>query len=170
MNHNRAVAWAIALSFVCGGQMSVAAEPALTGPIFHSPPLRLAEPRWLPLTGQEIKSLISDHTIVIDEGYEPYPGTGVVVSYVGACPPYETFSADGRWQMGRCERAYRVFNGRWTTEPFRGGERLCVEASDFPKQCRFVWQGASADQIVMPRGSPAQDVQLNSDYSPYRLK
>jgi hypothetical protein len=170
MNRNMTLVSAIILFLTCDGLASVAAEPVQVGSVFHAPPLRLAEPKWRPLTGQEIKLLISDHTAVIDERYEPYPGVKVNVIYWGGCPPYETFFADGRWEMGMCQVAYRVYNGRWTTEAFRGRERLCVEASDRPKECRFVWQGANADQIVMPLGTPVQDNQLNRDFSPYRLK
>lgn len=170
MNHNFALASAIALFLAFDGLASAATEPGQTEFVSHTLPLRLAKPRWRPLTGQEIKALISDHTAVIDERYEPYPGVKLEVSFVGGCAPSETFFADGRWQMGMCQRAYRVYNGRWTTEAFLGGERLCVEAGDRPKECRFVWQGSSADQIVMPLWTPAQDKQVNEDFNPYQLR
>lgn len=169
MKRTPVLASAIILLLLWDGLAPVRAEPANAEHTFHTLPLRLAQPQWRPLTGQQITALISDRTIVIDTTYEPYPGAKVNAMFRGGCPPYETFFADGRWQMGMCQRAYRVYEGRWITEAFRGGERLCVDAIDRPKECRFVWQGSTADQIVMALATRAEVNELNEDYSPYRL-
>jgi len=169
MKHNPVLVSAIILFLLWNGLALAKAEPAVAEHTFHALPLRLAQPPWRPLTGQQIAALISDHTVVVDTTYEPYPGAKVNVMFRGGCPPYETFFADGRWQMGMCQRAYRVYEGRWTTEAFGGGERLCVEAADRPKECRFVWQGSTVDQIVMALATRPEANDLNEDYSPYRL-
>jgi len=106
---------------------------------------------------------------VLDTEYEPYPGVRVDTYYIGGCAPTEVFSHDGRWEINECQRAVRVYRGRWTVEPFQGGYRLCVEATDFAKQCRFVWQGASADRLILsaPESFPSED--WGNAYNPYRL-
>jgi len=137
----------------------------------RTPPLRLDAPRWAPLTGQQIAALFKGHSLIVDENYEPVPGVKVEIFEVGGCWPRENFFADGRWQRFECQRAARTYDGHWTTEAFRGGERLCVQASDFLKRCRLVWRGKSADQIIMPvAGVHARDDWDDPDaYNPYRL-
>lgn len=169
MKRNPVLASAIILFLLWNGPAPARAELGVAEHTFHALPLRWARPQWRPLTGQQITALISDRTVIIDTTYEPYPGTKVNAVFWGGCPPYETFLADGRWQMGMCQRVYRVYKGRWTTEAFRGGERLCVDAIDRPKECRFVWQGSTVDQIVMALATPAEANELNEDYSPYRV-
>jgi hypothetical protein len=159
----------ITLIMFFGGSASVAAETLQRDAALHVLPLRLAEPQWRPLTAQEIKSRISGRTVVIDETYEPAPGVKVNVSFPGGCPPSETFFPDGRWEMGMCERLYRTFKGRWYTEAFRGGGRLCTEANDHAKECRFVWQGSTADQIIMSQPSIAGANEPTDDFNPYRV-
>jgi len=134
----------------------------------QSLPLRLAEPETKPLTGQQINDLISNHMVEIDDRYEPAAGIRVRVRYTGGCPPTEIFASDGRWQLAQCHLQSRIFKGRWMVEPFRGGHILCVEASDYPKECRFVWQGSSAGQIIMPLGTPAGVIR-DTWFNPYRL-
>lgn len=152
-----------------GGPIAAAAQSAQPDPALHALPLRLAAPQWPPLTAQQIRGLVADRMVIVEDGYEPAPGIKLRAFFVGGCPPAETFFPDGRWEMGVCERAYRVFKGFWSTEAFRGGDRLCVEANDRPKACRFVWQGAVADQIVMSQPSRAGADTSNEDYSPYRI-
>ena len=138
----------------------------------HVPPLRLDAPRWLPLTGTQIVALFSDRVLEVEENYEPSPGVKVEMVEVGGCWPQEKFFADGRWQRVECQRGARTFEGHWGTDKFRGGERLCVEAADFPKRCRFVWEGASADRVFMgvagvTRASDSWDDPAS--YAAYRL-
>jgi hypothetical protein len=152
---------------------AVAARPlvphAATSEAVRATPLRLVRPSWFPLTGQQIRSLFSDRILVLDEDYQPAPGVKLQIDYFGACPPTETFFADGRWQLNECQRARRLFEGHWTTDTFRGGERLCVEALDYPKQCRGVWQGSSTYQIIMAPASPDLQNDDPERFNPYRL-
>ena len=96
------------------------------------PPVRLTRPNWAFLTGQEIEALFSDTALIIDIEYEVAPGIKPTILLEGGCPPVESFSADGCWTKAVCHRVMRVFEGRWTTESVGGGDRLCVEACDFP--------------------------------------
>jgi hypothetical protein len=169
MKHTSIPRALVATLMLLGGSTVVwAEESAQPPPALHGLTLRLTAPDWPPLTAEQISAIISDRTVIVENGYEPFPGTKVQYFYKGGCPPYETFYQDGRWEMGMCQRTYRVYQGRWSTEAFRGGERLCVEASDYPKQCRFVWQGSAASQIVMPLSLGRSD-EANDVYSPYRL-
>jgi len=144
------------------------ARPSLAGDIRHIPSVRLDSPEWPVLTGRQIRTLLSGRTLLDDEAYEAAAGIKVSVRKIGPCTQ-EIFFADGRWRMDQCGRGVQSFLGHWTTEPFRGAERLCVEPADppvnEPKQCRFVWQGPSADQIIMPAGSEAP----SGSYNLYRL-
>lgn len=143
---------------------SVAANP-------HSPPLKLDLPRWLPLTAAQIVRAFAGRTLVVDEDFQPYPGVRVVTFRMGGCPPSETFSADGVWTRYECLRGPRTYTGHWTTEKFRGGERLCVQAPDFIKSCRFVWQGSAGDRFIMAADHRAsrQDQDDPHIFNPYRL-
>jgi hypothetical protein len=163
---NLAAAWLTSLAMVIPSH--ALAEPIQAKETDRRPPLRLTEPDWKPMTGQEIREKISDHSVYIDTSYEPLPGKKLPIIMEGGCPPRETFFRDGQWQIGICQRSYRVFSGRWSIELFRGGERLCVEGESRPKSCRFVWEGASADQIFMSFGSAPADEHLNDDFMPYR--
>lgn len=159
----------LALSMLVVGSSSVEAGSPSGDEILNVLPLRLARPQWRPLTAQEIKDRVSDQVVVVEKEYKPAPGVTINGGYVGGCPPSETFFADGRWEMGMCQRVYRTFKGRWFTEPFRGGDRLCTEADDRSKECRFVWQGSSVDQIVMSQQSLADANELCDDFNPYRV-
>lgn len=105
---------------------------------------------------------------MLDGEYEPFPGVRVNTYYMGGCPPTEIFGHDGRWEKSECQRAVRVYRGHWTVEVFQGGHRLCVEAVDFLKQCRFVWQGASADQLILSAPTPSPSG-WGDAYNPYRI-
>lgn len=138
----------------------------------HVPPLRLDAPRWPPLTGGQIVALFSNRILDVDESYEPFPGVRIEILEVGGCWPKEIFLADGRWQRFECQRGSRTFEGHWTTDKFRGGERLCVEATDLPRRCRFVWQGLSADRVFMGVAGVTRASDTWDDpaaYAPYRL-
>jgi hypothetical protein len=115
-----------------------------------NPPFRLLTPNWHPLTGSQIRAAVSGHHLRIDENYKVAPGLKPKAIFAGGCPPPETFYADGRWTTFFCDRAGTGFEGRWSVEPFRGGEHLCVEAPDFPKSCRFVWGSRSPSRLFMP--------------------
>lgn len=145
------------------------ANPSQNTPPKHRAPLRLAQPDWKPLTAQQIRGKISDRSVVIDNTYETLPGVKLPIIMQGGCAPRETFFGDGRWQIGICQRVYRVFVGRWSIEPFRGGEWLCVESDERPKSCRFVWEGPNVDQIFMAFGTAPNESQLNDDFMPYRI-
>jgi len=144
--------------------------PAATGaPVSRIPPLRLDRPRWLPMTGPQIVARFRDRTLVVNENYQPLPGVRVETYWVGGCPPSETFSANGGWTRSMCQRMAKVYEGKWTTEPLRGAERLCVEAPDFPKLCRFVWEGKSREEVFMAAdwgGGSEEDARI---FNPYRL-
>jgi len=164
------------MSALAGVGQAIAAEPAQSdapavSPVDRKPPLRLAAPRWPPLTGQQIKVLFGNRTLNMDEGYEPFPGVKVQMVEFGGCWPQERFLADGQWQRSECQRAARTFAGRWHTEPFRGGERLCVEAPGFEKRCRFVWQGDSANRVIMSyaRFRSPESLEDPDWYNPYLL-
>jgi len=145
------------LMLIGGSTVVLAEEPAQPPPALHGLTLRLTAPDWPPLTAEQLSALISDQTAISEVGLW------------GGCPTQETFYPDGRWEMGMCQRTYRVYQGRWRKEAFRGGERLCVEASDYPKQCRFVWQGSAASQIVMPFSlGRSDDVFIRYRLSPRR--
>lgn len=160
-----------ALRVALAGLLFSGAAKAIAATTPRAPPLRLDAPRWQPLTGQQVTALFKGNSLIVDEGYEPVPGVKVEIFEFGGCWPSENFFADGRWQRFECQRAARRYDGQWTTEPFRGGERLCVQASDLPKRCRFVWQGKSADQVIMPvAGIRISDSWDDPDaYTPYRL-
>jgi hypothetical protein len=167
---------AIATSALAGLGQAIAAAQAQTNspPISsadRSPALRLAQPRWLPLSGQQIKVLFEDRALAIDEGYEPYPGAKIEMLEAGGCWPAERFLASGQWQRFECQRGPRRITGHWYTEKFRGGERLCVEAPDFVKRCRFVWQGADANRVIMPYAGirPSNSWDDPTWYNPYIL-
>lgn len=140
-----------------------------TEPSHDSPPVTLAQPEWRSLSGTEIRQRFSNRQLGIDSWYEIASGIKPVVSFGGACRPSETFYADGRWTMAICEIDIRYYRGQWTTEQFRGGERLCVKAPNFQKACRFVWQGRSPDQVFMPASLFSESVEWNETYNPYRL-
>ncbi|MDF7774334.1 hypothetical protein P1X14_03665 [Sphingomonas sp. AOB5] len=133
----------------------------------HKPPLKLDRPGWLPLTGPQIMQTFADRMLILDEAFEPYPGVRVVTFGMGGCPPTETFSANGGWTRFECRRGPHTYQGSWTTEKFRGGERLCVQAPDFPRLCRFVWAGIAGDRIIMGANREHQDDPQT--YNPYRL-
>lgn len=137
----------------------------------QTPPLKLGQPRWLPLTARQITALFSEHTLIVNENYQPFPRTKVETFWIGGCPPREEFSLKRSWTRYECQRVPRVYKGAWTTERFRGGERLCVEAPDFPKLCRFVWQDASQEEVIMAadwtRAGQSQDDPHT--FNPYRL-
>lgn len=115
-----------------------------------APPFKLIQPKWLPLTGSQIAAALSGNRLTIDEDYEVAPGLRPQVSFTGGCIPTEVFHPDGRWLSRFCYRGPKIFNGRWTVEPFRGGDHLCVEAPDFARTCRFVWQAAAPNRLFMP--------------------
>jgi len=144
------LATAISAASIVG--QAVALEPAKSIPpasADRTPALRLAQPHWLPLTAEQIRALFADRGLAMDEGYQPLPGAKIEMIEIGGCWPSEIYFADGQWQRHMCSRGPREFAGRWYTEKFRGGERLCVEASDFPKRCRFVWLGDAPNRVIM---------------------
>ncbi|AUW58068.1 hypothetical protein C1T17_08055 [Sphingobium sp. SCG-1] len=140
----------------------VLANPVMASPDNHSskqpggaliateiPPLKLDQPNWRPMTGQQISAAFRGRALYVDEAYRPYPNVKVKTFWMGGCPPSEHFAANGVWTRSECHRARKSYFGRWETERFRGGERLCVEAPNFPKLCRFVWLGAAGDRVFM---------------------
>jgi len=135
----------------------------------HLPPLKLDRPNWLPMTGPQIVEAFAGRMIGVDRRYEPYPGVRVNVVFIGGCPPGESFDRNGGWSKSVCFRALRTYKGKWWTEKFRGGERLCVEASDFPKLCRFVWY-VSSERVIMAADSLNHDEPQDDPitFSPYR--
>lgn len=134
------------------------------------PPLQLAQPDWRPLDAAQILSLFADRTLTVDEKYEPFPGAKVRVRFIGGCAPTESFFQDGRWHRFECQRGPTTYAGHWSTEAFRGGERLCVEAAGRAKECRFVWKSASAETIFMRAdASPPGDETSGDTYNPYRF-
>ncbi len=135
------------------------------------PSLKLDQPTWLPLTGDQIREAVSGRVLQHDIDYRPFPGVKVKSIFLGGCPPQETFSSDGGWTREACFRVATVFSGRWTTEKFRGGERLCVEAPKFKRLCRFVWKGAAENQFFMAADSPLLEEQQGDPrtFNSYRL-
>lgn len=160
------------------------ASPAICSPDNHSsspsggvptavrvPSLRLDEPDWQPMTGEQINTALRERTLIVDETYRPYPDVRVKIFWMGGCPPREHFGANGIWSRYECQRGPRLYSGRWETERFRGGERLCVAASDFPKLCRFVWLGAKPNNVFMAASRMAWEEPMDDPrtFNPYRL-
>jgi hypothetical protein len=156
-----------------GGEITAAAQSMASPSVQRDsrvPPLKLAQPWWLPLTGLQIVALLHDHTLRVDEDYRPVAGVRVETYSDGACPTSETFASNGAWSRFVCHRGARTYRGTWAAEKFRGGERLCVEAPDFPKLCRFVWQGASRNEVFTaadPARGESQDDP--SRFNSYRM-
>jgi hypothetical protein len=168
----RVAAAILALTFSANVIAKDQSQPGAMSRRSHVPPLRLDAPRWLPLTGAQIVALFSDRTLNVDESYEPFPGVKVEIFEIGGCWPRETFFAHGRWQRFECQRGPRTFEGHWTTDKFRGGERLCVQATGLPRRCRFVWRDASADRVFMGVAGATRASDSWDDpaaYTPYRL-
>lgn len=158
-----------ALCFIIAFSGSVSAKSGDAELSDHRPSLRLAKPHWPPLNEQQIKDKISGRSVIIDETYETLPGKKLPIIRIGGCPPRETFFQDGRWQIGICERAYRVYTGRWSIETLKGREWLCIEGDQHPTSCRLVWQGPTDDLIFMALGAAPTEDQLNDDFMPYRV-
>jgi hypothetical protein len=139
--------------------------------ISRLPPFKLDRPDWLPLTPQQIAGALAGRALLVDEDYQPFPGVKIKTFWMGGCPPREAFSSNGDWSRYVCQRGPHIYTGRWKTEKFRGGDRLCVEAPDFPKLCRFVWREASDNRVIMA----ADPIFLNEHqddprtFNPYRL-
>jgi len=148
---------------------SVPAESAVVDT--QVPPLRIDRPDWRPMTTQQIIAVFAGRALLIDEDYRPYPEVRVSIFFRGGCPPREKFAADGVWARYECRRAFTSYSGRWETEKFRGGERLCVSAPDFSKLCRFVWGGAASDRVFMAADpiSPGESMDDLRTFNPYRL-
>lgn len=163
-----ALSLALVIAVPVDGTVPALAASPETADAHHTPPLRLAEPDWRPLSGKQIEAKFADRDVIVDETYEPVPGVKIVMVYAGGCPPIETFAADGRWRMTMCSRSLRVYDGRWSIEPFRSSQQLCVSAIDFPKACRFVWRGANDDQVIMP--AIKVDDMFGDYYNLYRVR
>lgn len=135
------------------------------------PPLKLDQPDWRPMTGPEISAAFRGRVLNVDEAYQPYPKVRVKTFWMGGCPPREYFAANGVWTRSECHRALKSYSGRWETERFRGGERLCVAATDFPKLCRVVWLGAASDQVFMAADKTFWEEPMDDPitFNPYRL-
>ena len=133
------------------------------------PPVKLVQPRWLPLSGSELHAAMSGKRLTIDEDYEVALGVKPEVSFVGGCPPLELFYEDGRWESHFCFRGPKSYRGSWIIEQFRGGEHVCVMASDFPKSCRFVWQGKVPDRVFMPASVSSRSIEQGETFNPYSL-
>lgn len=168
MKRNRTLAFVVLLSAMPIGTLSAPTASAQTPPVYHSLSLRLAFPNWAPMTGKQIEAMFADRDVIVDENYEPAPGIKIDMVFQGGCPPIETFAADGRWQMAMCSRALRIYDGQWSIEPFQGGSQLCVSAVDFLKECRLVWQGPTADQVIMPLADTISS--LGPYFNLYRLR
>lgn len=151
------------------GLEPASAEPDHVAASARIPPLLLALPHWPPLNEKQITEAISGRIATVNYAYEPYPGVKVSIIHIGGCPPSETFFADGRWRMGVCQRAFRVYEGRWKTEAFRGGQRLCVEATDSPKSCRFVWQGSTTHELFLSPGEAENSGETGNSATPYTV-
>lgn len=133
------------------------------------PEFRLAAPQWQPLPGGHIRALFSNSSLLIDESYAPYPGMKVSVTYLGGCPPVETFFEDGRWRLDQCQRGPRTYEGNWAVESHNGRQQLCVAAADRLKECRFVWQGTSSNSVIMEVALGGDSNTLSAHYNPYRI-
>lgn len=133
------------------------------------PAFRLSRPHWSSLTAAHIKALFSDSSLLIDEDYAPFPGMKVDIVYLGGCAPTETFYRDGRWRLGECQVIPRTYEGNWTIEDNGSSASLCVAASDRPKECRVVWQGASTSSVIMTIKPDVRSTALNTRYNPYRI-
>ena len=66
-------------------------------------------------------------------------------------------------------RGPRFYRGRWTVEPYQGGDHLCVEAPDYPRRGRFVWRGDGPDRAFMPAFLSIGGVEVENVFNPYRL-
>ena len=157
-----------------GGGVVAQSAPAdkkrMEVPKDRMPPVSIIGPDWPSLRGQDLVDAMSGKTLVLDEEFEIAPGVKPKVIYSGGCPPHERFHADGKWIGIFCSRVQTTFQGQWTVEKFRGGERLCVEAEGYSKRCRFVWQGEESDQLFLSaETSPAQEDDPVR-YNPYRIK
>ncbi|WP_292959779.1 hypothetical protein [Novosphingobium sp. UBA1939] len=135
------------------------------------PTLRLDMPTWQPLSDKQIKAIFLDRQLEFDEDYEPVPGAKVGIRFYGGCPTIETFFADGTWQMYFCSIGPMTFHGRWTVEPHGQVGWLCVQSDEWPSGCRTVWQGSTANRIIMQLSGPDAKKNWGRDgaYNPYRL-
>ena len=134
------------------------------------PPIMLGMPNWMPLNGREIAEVIANQYLLYDEYYRVSPGLKPQELMWGGCPTVERFQRDGAWELYFCGRAARTYYGNWDVEDFRGGQRLCVEASNFAKSCRFVWRGAGSQQLFLP-GPVTPGLMTNGNtVLPYRLR
>jgi hypothetical protein len=161
-----------AASLLCGVCGSLTAQPladSVDRAIAHVPPLRVDRPDWQSLDAAQIVATFSGYGLNVDEDYEPYPGVRIKARFRGGCPPSEAFERNGHWKKTMCARARRFYSGSWSTEKFRGGgERICVEAPDYPRLCRSVWP--LSDQRVIMAGEVYGESQDDpSAYNLYRL-
>lgn len=166
---------ALALSLVASGMASpdnrLSERPEGAVVATKMPPLKLDQPDWQPMTGQQISAAFTGRVLTLDDTYRPSPMIRVKTFWRGGCPPSEQFAPNGVWTRYECQRAPKVYSGRWETERFRGGERLCVAAPDFPRLCRFVWLGASSGRIFMAADGLFWDEPMDDPrtFNPYRL-
>ncbi|MCA0978554.1 hypothetical protein LCM19_09270 [Qipengyuania flava] len=157
-----------------GGGIVAQSVPAdkkrMEAPKDRMPPVSLIRPDWPSLGGQNLVDAMSGRALVLDEEFEIASGVKPQVIYSGGCPPDERFDADGKWTGIFCFRVKTTFEGQWTVEKFRGGERLCVEAEGYSERCRSVWQGEEPDQLFLPAETISDQEDDPVRYNPYRIK
>jgi hypothetical protein len=131
--------------------------------------LRLDEPRYNPLSGRDIVNFVSGRMISLDRNYQPLINAEIHSYLVGGCDYEERFYRDGRWTSYICEISIKSFDGTWKVENYRGGQRLCVEADNFEKQCRFVWSGPNHDQLILSGIFPEISKVLVNNFVLYKV-
>ncbi len=159
------IAWVMLMA-----NMTTAEASALTEqPTYKSQALRvrLSAPARTPLVADQIRSVLSGKTLLLDEMAELAPHVIVDVSRLGGCPPVESFYPDGKWERGICARAYRVDHGHWSIKTGQFGSEICITIEGQNADCRAVWQRSASDRLIL---TVSMQRDSKPEYNPYITK
>lgn len=152
------------------GNMATAEASALTKQKTYNPQalhVRLSAPASTPLGADQIRSVLSGKTLLLDEMPALAPDVILDVVMLGGCPPVERFFPDGKWERGICARAYMVDHGHWSIKTGRFGSELCTTIEGQDAYCRAVWQGSSSGRLIL---TVSMQRDRKPEYNPYITK